>query len=85
MLAVLPLRTLPLPEQLDFVFIPDGVKDPGNLGSMLRTAASAGVDAVLLPEGTVDVYAPKVLRAAMGAHFRVPIQIPPLGGDRRSS
>jgi len=50
------------------------VKDPGNLGTMLRTAASAGVDAVLLPEDTVDVYAPKVLRAAMGAHFRLPIE-----------
>ena len=75
LLAVLALRTLPLPEQIDFVFIPDGVKDPGNLGSMLRTAASAGVDAVLLPEATVDVYAPKVLRAAMGAHFRLPILI----------
>jgi RNA methyltransferase, TrmH family len=75
LLAVLPLRTLPLPEQVDFVFIPDGVKDPGNLGSMLRTAASAGVNAVLLPEATVDVYAPKVLRAAMGAHFRLPVLI----------
>jgi len=74
LLAVLALRLLPLPERADFVFIPDGVKDPGNLGSMLRTAASAGVDAVLLPEATVDVYAPKVLRAAMGAHFRLPIQ-----------
>jgi len=74
LLAVLPLRTLPLPQQLDFIFIPDGVKDPGNLGTMLRTAASAGVDAVLLPEDTVDVYAPKVLRAAMGAHFRLPIE-----------
>ena len=74
LLAVLPMRTLPLPEQADFIFIPDGVKDPGNLGSMLRSAASAGVDAVLLPEGTVDVFSPKVLRAAMGAHFRLPIQ-----------
>jgi TrmH family RNA methyltransferase len=73
LLAVLALRSLPLPEQIDFIFIPDGVKDPGNLGSMLRSAASAGVDAVLLPEATVDVYAPKVLRAAMGAHFRLPI------------
>jgi TrmH family RNA methyltransferase len=77
LLAVLPLRILPLPEHVDFIFIPDGVKDPGNLGSMLRTAASAGVDAVLLPESTVDVYAPKVLRAGMGAHFRVPVQTLP--------
>ncbi len=81
-LAVLPLRSLPLPGQMDFVFIPDGVKDPGNLGGMLRTAASAGVDAVLLPEGTVDVYAPKVLRAGMGAHFRIPVQSLPWGEIR---
>jgi RNA methyltransferase, TrmH family len=73
LLAVLPLQILPLPEKADFVFIPDGVKDPGNLGSMLRSAASAGVDAVLLPEATVDVFSPKVLRAAMGAHFRLPL------------
>lgn len=73
LLAVLPLQIIPLPERADFVFIPDGVKDPGNLGSMLRSAASAGVDAVLLPEATVDAYAPKVLRAAMGAHFRLPV------------
>lgn len=71
-LAVLPMRTLPLPEELDFVLILDGVRDPGNLGTILRTAAAAGVDAVLLIEGTVDVFAPKVVRAAMGAHFHLP-------------
>jgi RNA methyltransferase, TrmH family len=60
-------------EQLDFVFIPDEVRDPGNLGSMLRSAAAAGVQAVFLPPGTVDAYSPKVLRAGMGAHFRLPI------------
>jgi TrmH family RNA methyltransferase len=40
---------------------------------MLRTAAAAGVDAALLPPGGVDPYSPKVLRAAMGAHFRLPL------------
>jgi TrmH family RNA methyltransferase len=58
---------------LDFVFIPDAVRDPGNLGTMLRTAAAAGVGAVFLPPGVVDPFAPKVVRAAMGAHFRVPV------------
>jgi TrmH family RNA methyltransferase len=71
-LAVLPMRSLPLPEELDFVLILDGVRDPGNMGTMLRTSAAAGVDAVLLTEGTVDVFAPKVVRAAMGAHFNLP-------------
>lgn len=61
------------PVKLDFVFISDGVRDPGNLGSMLRTAAAASVQAVFLPPGTVDAYSPKVVRAAMGAHFRLPI------------
>jgi TrmH family RNA methyltransferase len=40
---------------------------------MLRTAAAAGVQAVLIPKGSVDAYAPKVVRAAMGAHFHLPI------------
>ena len=78
-LAVLPQRNLPLPQSLELVFIPDGVRDPGNLGTMLRTAEAAGVSAVILPPGTVDVYAPKVVRAAMGAHFRLPIIL--LGWD----
>ena len=72
-LAVIAMHTLQLPASLDFVFIPDGVRDPGNLGSMLRTAAAAGVQAVLIPKGAVDAYAPKVVRAAMGAHFHLPI------------
>lgn len=61
-----------LPEKTDFALILDGVRDPGNLGTMLRTAASAGVQAVLIPPGSVDAYAPKVVRSGMGAHFRLP-------------
>jgi len=74
LLAVLPLRRLPLPEQVDFVLIVDHLRDPGNLGTLLRTAAAAGVQAVLATPGTVDPFAPKVLRAAMGAHFRLPLR-----------
>lgn len=73
LLAVLDQRQLPIPEPLDLVFIPDAVRDPGNLGSMLRTASAAGVQAVLLPPGSVDPYSPKVLRGGMGAHFRLPV------------
>ncbi|WP_141431981.1 RNA methyltransferase [Bacillus sp. 03113] len=51
----------------------DAVQDPGNLGTMIRTADAAGVDAVLIGEGTVDVYNPKVLRSAQGSHFHLPI------------
>lgn len=73
LLVVFAQRDLPLPEPLDLVFIPDQVRDPGNLGTMLRTAAAAGVQAVLCPPDTVDAFAPKVLRAGMGAHFRLPL------------
>lgn len=73
LLAVLSQRDLPLPRPLDLVFIPDQVRDPGNLGTMLRTAAAAGVQAVLCPPETADAFAPKVLRAGMGAHFRLPV------------
>ena len=72
-LVVLEQCSLPLPASLDFVFIPDSVRDPGNLGTMLRTAAAAGVQAVFLPPGTVDPFSPKVVRSGMGAHFRLPI------------
>lgn len=73
-LAVLPARRLPLPADLSFIVIADAIRDPGNLGTLLRTAAAAGVQAVLCAPGTVDAFAPKVLRAGMGAHFRVPVQ-----------
>jgi TrmH family RNA methyltransferase len=72
-LAILSWRLLPLPERSDFVFIPDMLRDPGNLGTMLRTAAAAGVQAVFCPPETADAFAPKVLRAGMGAHFRLPV------------
>lgn len=72
-LAVLNRRILPLPDYLDFVLILDQLRDPGNLGTILRSADSAGTQAVYLSPGTVDPFSPKVLRGAMGAHFRMPI------------
>lgn len=72
-LVVLPHFQMPLPTSLDFVLILDVIQDPGNLGTILRTAAAAGVQAVFLTPGTVDPFSPKVVRAAMGAHFRLPI------------
>lgn len=73
LLAVLPIPDLPMPTPLTFALVADGLADPGNLGTLLRTAAAAGVQAVLLTEGTVDAYNPKVVRGAMGAHLRLPI------------
>ena len=51
----------------------DGVQDPGNLGSILRTAAAAGLPRVYCGTGTVLAWSPKVLRAGMGAHFAMEI------------
>jgi TrmH family RNA methyltransferase len=72
-LAVLELTQLPIPNRPDFILIPDQIRDPGNLGTLLRSAAATGVQAVLLPPETTDAFAPKVLRSGMGAHFRLPI------------
>jgi TrmH family RNA methyltransferase len=72
-LAVLEFSQLPIPNNLDFILIPDQIRDPGNLGTLLRSAAATGVQAVLLPLETTDAFAPKVLRSGMGAHFRLPI------------
>ncbi len=72
-LAVFPKRRLPLPEERDFLLLLDGIRDPGNLGTILRSALAAGVQGVLLPPENADPYAPKVVRSAMGAHFHLPL------------
>lgn len=58
---------------LSFVLALDQVHDPGNLGTLLRTAAALGAEAVLLTPESADAYAPKVMRSAMGAHFKLTI------------
>lgn len=73
-LAVLEDHDLSMVEPLDFILIPDSIRDPGNLGTLLRSADAAGVQAVLLPPETADPFSPKVLRAGMGAHFRLPVR-----------
>jgi RNA methyltransferase, TrmH family len=73
-LAVLPFKQLSVTADLNFVLILDGVSDPGNLGTILRTASAAGVELVLLTPGSADPFAPKVVRSGMGAHFHLPIR-----------
>ncbi len=51
----------------------DSVQDPGNVGTLIRSAEAAGVDAVVCLPGTADVWNPKVVRAGMGTHLRVPL------------
>ncbi len=53
----------------------EDIQDPGNLGTMIRTAEAFGLDGLLLSAGCCDVYNPKVLRASMGGVFRLPLMI----------
>ena len=55
------------------IVIVDAIQDPGNLGTMVRTALAASVSGMILTKGTVDPYNPKVVRAAMGALFAMPM------------
>ncbi len=61
----------PGPDQ-NLILVLDRIADPGNLGTMMRSARAAGVDSLLLLPGSVDIYNPKVVRAAAGAHFHLP-------------
>ncbi len=73
-LAVVPFPRLTLPTEPTLLLILDAIQTPGNMGTMLRTAAAAGADGVLLAPGCVDPFNPKVVRGGMGAHFRLPMQ-----------
>lgn len=57
----------------DTVLLIDSIQDPGNLGTIIRTADAAGVDMVMLGDGTVDLYNDKVIRATQGSLFHLPI------------
>ena len=69
----------PQPEFIDnypqnsLILLLDNIQDPGNLGTIIRTAECAGVSAVILGKGCADLYNPKVVRSTMGAIFRLPI------------
>ncbi len=73
MVAVVHQPRHPLPPSPWMVLVLDGLQDPGNAGTLIRSAAAAGADGVLFGPGSVDPYNEKVLRAAMGAHFRLPV------------
>lgn len=63
-----------LPENATAIVALDAVRDPGNLGTIIRSAAAAGVDGIALLPGSVDPYNPKTVRASAGAIATVPIQ-----------
>jgi RNA methyltransferase, TrmH family len=71
--AVLRQHEMALPKHLDFLLVMDAVRDPGNVGTILRTASAAGVNAVLIAPETADPFSPKVLRAGMGAQLKIPV------------
>lgn len=59
------------------VLILEGIQDPGNLGTMVRTGEAAGITGVLMDKATVDFFHPKTIRATMGAVYRVPFYVAP--------
>ena len=71
-------------ERAEFVVVADRVGDPGNLGTILRSAEAAGVEVVVVTPGTVDVFNPKVGRASAGALFHVPVLATDLASVRQA-
>lgn len=73
--GIIALVTIPTPEDItvskidDFCALLESIQDPGNLGSILRSAAAAGVCDIYISDSCADAWSPKTLRAAMGAHF----------------
>lgn len=74
------VAVLPFPERREpatgtpLIVVADAVRDPGNLGTMLRSALGAGATLFCTTPATVDLYNPKVVRAGMGAHFRLALR-----------
>lgn len=73
LLGLFQLVSLPLPPSPNLLIILDSLRDPGNLGTLMRTSLAAGADGLLLSPGCVDPFSPKVVRSGMGAHFKLPL------------
>lgn len=58
-----------------FVIIAERLQDPGNLGTIMRTAEAAGATGIILSSDSVDIYNPKVVRSTMGSIFRIPVYV----------
>ncbi len=74
--ALAAVRISQIPQDLDlarFALILDGVSEPGNMGTIIRSAEALGVDIIYTTGGCVDVYNPKTVRSTMGSIFRMPI------------
>lgn len=66
--AAMPTKLAAVDHEKDAILL-DGIQDPGNVGTLLRTAAAAGIKQVLMSPGCAAAWSPKVLRAGQGAHF----------------
>jgi TrmH family RNA methyltransferase len=78
MVGVFPFPDLtPDPAVVPFFLIADGIQDPGNLGTLMRSAAGAGATRVITLPGTVDPWSPKTVRAAAAAHFVISVEAMP--------
>ena len=72
-LAIVKIENKTEPPCSGRIIVLDAVQDPGNLGTIVRTADAAGFDAVVLGTGTVDLYNDKVIRSMQGSHFHIPV------------
>jgi TrmH family RNA methyltransferase len=72
-LGVFPFPEPGLSSATPMILIADGIQDPGNLGTMIRSAAALGASQVICAAGTVDPFAPKVIRSAAAAHWHIPV------------
>ncbi|MEG2353811.1 MAG: RNA methyltransferase [Clostridium sp.] len=72
-LAVVKNKDLKVLGERGFYILADKLQDPGNMGTIIRTAHAAGALAVIITKGTVDIYNEKTLRSTMGSIFRMPI------------
>lgn len=72
-MALVDIPAPEVPESADFALLIEDIQDPGNLGSMLRTAAAAGVQVAYLTKGCTDAWSPKSLRGGQGAQFVLPV------------
>ncbi|WP_244835313.1 RNA methyltransferase [Clostridium sp. BJN0001] len=71
--AVIQVENQKISESGSFYLLCDKVQDPGNMGTIIRTADAAGADGIILTKGTVDIYNEKVIRSTMGSIFHIPI------------
>lgn len=74
-LAIVKNKQVQLHSDVGFYVLLDKVQDPGNMGTIIRTANAAGANGVILTKGTVDIYNEKTLRSTMGSIFKIPIII----------